>query len=130
MKTKIKWMYDGHREAMKQAVMETPAINESGSLRREYAADLYLLTGMESVWPWLKQYAGMDGIDFKGMLNEPISSGERLIVGLSGNLLYRHTYINFTPLDLIDGLDDAMFELAINGINLRQGRPTMAMLER
>ncbi len=130
MENKMKWMYDGHREAMKQAVAATPAISEAGNLRGAYAAALYLLTGMESVWPWLKQYANMDGIDFKGMLNEPISSGERLIVGLSGNLLYRRTDISFTPIDLIDILDDTMFELAINGIILRQGRPTMAMLER
>ncbi len=85
METKTKWMYDGHREAMKQAVAETPAI-KAGRLDREYAAALYLLTGMEYVWPRLKQYANRDGIDHEGMLDEPLSCGERLIVGLAGNL--------------------------------------------
>ncbi len=129
MKTKMKWMYNGHQEAMKQAAMVTPAINRTGSLRREYAAALYLLTGMEYVWPRIEQYADMDGIDYKGILNEPLSTGERLIVGLSGNLLYRRTDIDFTPIDLIDILDDTMLELAINGIALRRWNLTVAMLE-
>ncbi len=55
MKTKMKWMYDGHREAMKEAVMRTRAIRPDGSLDSEYASALYLLTGMESIWPQLKE---------------------------------------------------------------------------
>jgi len=129
METKMKWMYDGHREAMKQAVTETRAINKAKELSREYAAALYLLTGMEFVWPRLKQYVNRDGIDHEGMLDEPLSCGERLIVGLAGNLFNGGIYIDFAPIDLINHLDDSMLELAINGIALRRSNPTIAMLE-
>lgn len=129
METKMKWMYDGHREAMKQAAAGTRAINRAGVLSREYAAALYLLTGMEYAWPRLKQYANRDGIDHDGMLDEPLSRGEKLIVGLAGNLFNGCIYVDFAPIDLIDHLDDDMLELAINGIALRRGRPTEAMLE-
>ncbi len=125
----MKWMYDGHREAMKQAVAETWAVNKTRSLSREYAAALYLLTGMESAWPRLKQYANRDGIDHYRMLDEPLSYAEQLIVGLSGNLFNGGTYVDFAPIEFIDHLDDELLELAINGIKLRRGKPTMAMLE-
>ncbi len=128
MQTMMKWMYDGHQEAMKQAVAQTPAINRAGSLRRNYAAALYLLTGMEYVWPRIEKYANRTGIDYKGILNEPLSNGEQIIVELSWNLCDWYSHINFTPIDLIGGLDDDMFELAINGIILRKSNSTRARL--
>ncbi len=130
MDTQIKWMYDGHREAMKGAaeLMGARAIRSNGTLDREYATALYLLTGMEDVWPRIEKYV-KSGIDHEGMLGEALSGGERLIVALSGNLFNEGVYIDFTPVDLIDRLDDDMFELAINGIILRRGNPTLAMLE-
>jgi len=129
METKIKWMYDGHREAMREAIARTHAINARGNLRRDYAASLYLLTGMETVWPRIEKYAWWDDIDYEGMLNEPLSHGERLVVRLSRSLLKGSTRVDFTPIDLISDLDDDMFELAINGIILRRGRPTLEMLD-
>lgn len=129
MEARMNWVYDGHRETMKRAVSETPAIDRAGRLSREYAAALYLLTGMEYVWPRLKQYADRDGIDHHSMLDEPLSRGERIIVGLAGNLFNGGSYVDFVPLDLIDHLDGAMFELALNGIALRRGNPTTAMFE-
>ncbi len=128
METKIKWMYDGHREAMKQAVSQTPAISNAGILlRSNYAAALYLLTGIESVWPRIEKYVSRDGIDHAGMLDEPLSYGEQLIVGLSGNLFNDRTYINFSPVDLVGYLDDDMFDLAMGGIILCRRRPTLAI---
>ncbi len=127
MGNKMKWMYDGHPEAMKKAVMETPAIKK-GVLSRKYASALYLLTGMEYVWPRIEKYANRYGIDYNGILNEPLSTGEQIIVELSWNLCNWYSHINFTPIDLIGGLDDAMFELAVNGIILRKSNSTMAML--
>ncbi len=129
METKIKWMYDGHREAMKQAVSQTRAINKAGNLDREYAAALYLLTGMEDVWFRIEKYVNMDGIDYEEILYRPLSIGERIVVELSMNLFSGSICIKFTPIDLVGCLDDYMFELAINGIILRRGRSTVAMLE-
>lgn len=123
-----KWIYDGHMEAMRQAVFETAAINKMGGLRREYAATLYLLTGMEDVWLRIKHCVSRNGIDYEEMLEEPLSSGERLIVGLAGNLFNGASYIHFTPMDLIDRLDDDMLKLAINGIALRRSNLPIVML--
>ncbi len=130
MKTKIKWMYAGHREAMKRAVSQTRAINKAGNLRRNYAAALYLLTGIENVWSQVAQYVNRYGINYnEGILKESFSSGEWFIIALSENLFNGDCCIDFTPIELIDYLNDAMFELAINGIILRRGNPTLAMLE-
>ncbi len=126
MKNAANWMYDGHQEAMEQAVKKTPAIKK-GVLSKEYAASLYLLTGLESAWSVLQKYVNRDGIDHKGMLDEPLSEGERLIVGLAGNLFNGGIYIDFTPIDLIDSLDGAMLVMAINGILLRRGTLTAAI---
>ncbi len=128
MENKIKWMYDEHPEAMKQVVMKTPAIKD-GFLSRAYGSALYLLTGMESVWSRLKKYVNEDGINFKGMLAEPLSRGELLIVKLAENLSDGGTFVDFTPIDFISNLDDDMLKLAINGIIFRRENPTVAMLK-
>ncbi len=130
METKIKWMYDGRREAMKQAISQTRAIDRAGNLRRDYAAALYLLTGMESVWPQVAQYVNRYGIAYNGgILKKSFSGGEWLIIALSENLFGEYCCIDCTPADLADLLNDAMFELAMNGIILRRGTPTLDMLE-
>ncbi len=131
MKTTIYWAYDGHREAMKRAVMRTNPITWKGNIDRQFASALYLLTGLPDAWERLKPHIKPGGtIDHHGMLDqESLTHEERFIVALSWNLFNEgNYYFKITPVDLAT-LDDAMMNLALSGIVLRHGRPNVAMFE-
>lgn len=125
----MKFIYMEHAARMREAVETVGAAEPDGRLNREYAATLYLLTGMEFTWPRLKKYTGRRSIDCEAMIeNLRLSRGEELIVALAGNLFNGRTYSSFQPIDLIDRLDNNMLELAINGIALRRSDTTLAEL--
>ena len=124
------WAYDEHKARMREAVELTAAEEKGGRINNEYAATLYLLTGMEQTWPRLKKYIGKRYIDCASMLeNERLSSGEELIVAFAGNLFNGRTYRDFTPIDLIDRLDNASIVLVIHGIIARKRTFTTEELE-
>lgn len=116
----MEWIYEGHKAAMRSAVERTQAANKTGHISREYAATLYLLTGMEWTWPRLEKHTGAHFIDCHGMLDEGLSRGEEHIVALAGNLFNGGTYAKFEPIDLVDHLDNDMYRLAVNGLRLRR----------
>ncbi len=128
MKTTIHWAYDGHREAFQEALSQICAVNQDGKLNREYGTALYLLTGLEDAWPQLSQYVTLGGIDHAKMLRRAaLSTGEKLIVGLSGNLFNSHTYVKFTPVDLIDYLDSDTWKMVLVAFAIRRGTLTLTL---
>lgn len=125
----MRFFHKDHAARMKEAVETVGAAEPDGTLNREYAATLYLLTGMEWTWPRLTQHIGRRSIDCEAMLKEHrLSRGEELIIALAGNLFNGRSYTSFTPIDLIDRLDETMLQLAINGFALRRSDMTLAEL--
>ncbi len=116
----MKWIYDGHKEALRAAIQRTQSMDKAGRISREYGAALYILTGMEYTWPRLKKHTGSHSIDCAGMLEMGLSRGEALVVGLAGNLFNGRTYVEFAPVDLADHLDNAMYRLVLEGMRLRR----------
>lgn len=133
MKTTIPWLYDGHREAMKEAILRIHAVNQSGDLSREYASALYLLTGLKDAWKRLQQYVYADSgeIDHDVMINLfSLRFAERNIISLSWDLFdHGGNRITASPAFLATQLDDTMLHLALNGILIRHNTITLAMLE-
>lgn len=130
MKTTTLWVYEGHQMAMQQALPLTHAVRPDGKLDREYGASLYLLTGLEYAWPRLQRCVTDSGIDHREMLFcENLSTGEQLIVKLSGNLFNGDASFKFTPADLIGFLDDAMWTLVLNALAIRRGTVTLTERE-
>ncbi len=126
----MRFAHAEHRGRMKEAMKAAKAVSPSGWLDREYAAALFILTGMEWTWPRLKPYTGERYIDCEGMLNDlHLSKGEELLVSLAGNLFNGRTYSSFQPIDLIDVLDDEMLQLAITGFAIRRSDTNLAAFE-
>jgi len=128
MKTTIHWAYDGHREEFQLALSQTRAVYPNGKINPEYGTALYLLTGLEGTWPRLSQYVTMDGIDHCKMVKRVVlSSGEKLIVGLAGNLFNGDMCVKLTPLDLVGRLDRDTWEMVLTAFDLRRGTFTLTM---
>lgn len=117
------FLSDKHLENFREAVGLIPDAVDSrtGRISAYYGGSLFLLTGLESIWPRLRRFcAGY--IDIEGMLNELLlSSGEALVVRLAGNL-YNGGFWTGTPLDLVSNLDRETSELCINALLLRRAR--------
>ncbi len=129
MKTTIPWMYDGHREAMKEAILQTPAVDSTGNLNWKYASALYLLTGLEDEWQQLQPYVTQNGIAYAEMQRHGLLSyTEWLIVGLSEYLFCGSSCVCLSLRDFID-LDNTMWDLALNGIALWRGTVTLTERE-
>lgn len=117
------FLSEQHLENFREAVGLIPdAVDgKTGRISAYYGGSLFLLTGLESSWPRLRPFC-TGYIDCDGMLDGlPLSSGERLVVRLAGNL-YNGGFWDGSPADLASELDDQCFRLCLIALWLRRSR--------
>lgn len=113
---------DKHAEQWAEAIDRAGAVNQDDAVSAYFGASIYILTGIPFLYDRVKKHIHRDYIDFEAVLNSGISSGERILVALAGNLYNGGFFDNYTPWDIACGLDTGMVELAATAIWLRKQR--------
>ena len=113
---------DKHAEQWAEAIDRAEAVNQDDTVSAYFGASIYILTGIPFLYDRIKKHIHRDYIDFEAILDNGISSGERILVALAGNLYNGGFFDNYTPWDIACGLDTGMVELAATAIWLRKQR--------
>lgn len=113
---------DKHAEQWAETIDRAGAVNQDDTVSAYFGASIYILTGIPFLYDRVKKHIHRDYIDFEAVLNSGISSGERILVALAGNLYNGGFFDNYTPWDIACGLDTGMVELAATAIWLRKQR--------
>lgn len=113
---------DKHAEQWAEAIDRAGAVNQDDTVSAYFGASIYILTGIPFLYDRVKKHIHRDYIDFEAVLNSGISSGERILVALAGNLYNGGFFDNYTPWDIVCNLDAGMVELAATAIWLRKRR--------
>ena len=113
---------DKHAEQWAEAIDRAGAVNQDDTVSAYFGASIYILTGIPFLYDRIKKHIHRDYIDFEAILDNEISSGERILVALAGNLYNGGFFDNYTPWDIACGLDTGMVELAAMAIWLRKQR--------
>lgn len=113
---------DKHAEQWAEAIDRAGAVNQDDTVSAYFGASIYILTGIPFLYDRIKKHIHRDYIDFEAILDNGISSGERILVALAGNLYNGGFFDNYTPLDIVCNLDAGMVELAATAVWLRKRR--------
>lgn len=113
---------DKHAEQWAEAIDRAGTVNQDDTVSAYFGASIYILTGIPFLYDRIKKHIHRDYIDFEAILDNEISSGERILVALAGNLYNGGFFDNYTPWDIACGLDTGMVELAATAIWLRKQR--------
>lgn len=113
---------DKHAEQWAEAIDRVGAVNQDDTVSAYFGASIYILTGMPFLYDRIKKHIHRDYIDFEAILDNGISSGERILVALAGNLYNGGFFDNYTPWDIVCNLDAGMVELAATAVWLRKRR--------
>lgn len=113
---------EAHAEKWAEAIDLAGAVNQDYTVNTYFGASIYILTGIPFLYDRIKKHVHRDYIDFESILDSGISSGERILVALAGNLYNGGFFDNYTPWDIACGLDTGMVELAATAIWLRKQR--------
>lgn len=119
----MKYFNDSHKARFEEALSLSGAVDNTGRISSYFGASLYLLSGLEYVYPRAKRFITNNCIDFEPMLNGlGLSTGEQIVVALAGNLYNGSFFERYTPVDLLDYTDGETFELVLNALLLRKSR--------
>ena len=112
---------NAHAKRWYEAMCLAGAIKSDGGIKSDFGASLYLITAMRDVYDRAKQFIHDSWIDFAPMLNElGLSSGERTIVALAGNLYNGGFFYDYSPIDIIGNCDEDLVILAGIAIVVRK----------
>lgn len=111
-----------HAQRWNEAVGTTGAIRDDGSINADFGASLYILTGLPSVYNRIWPHIHCGYIDFEPILDAGLSTGERILVALAGNLYNGGFFDRFTPIDLVSLCDADGVVLATRALLLRKRR--------
>lgn len=112
---------DRHAEQWAEAIDRAGAHRDDDTVNPYYGASLFLITGEPDLYERLEQYIHNGWIDFEAIMNTcGLSTGERILLGLAGNLYNGGFFDSYTPLDIVNYCDAGMTELALKGLWLRK----------
>lgn len=111
-----------HAERWAEAIDRAEAVNQDDTVSAYFGASIYVLTGIPFLYGRIEKHIHRDYIDFEAILDSGISSGERILVSLAGNLYNGGFFDRYTPWDIACSLDAGMVELAATAIWLRKQR--------
>ena len=109
-----------HKLDWAEALQAARAVRQDGSIKADFGASLYILTGLPDVYERAKSAIEPGMIDFYKILEKGLSKGERILVSLAGNLYNGGFFAEYTPLDLVASLDADRLALAVAALALRK----------
>jgi hypothetical protein len=116
----MNFVNEQHKERFKEALRLSGAVGKNGNIDGDFGASLFLLAGLDWVYPRIKRFITKGQLDFEGMLGLGLSSGESMAVEFAGNLYNGRFFVDYTPLDLIVRADDEVFSLVMAAFVLRR----------
>ena len=111
-----------HEQRWEEAVWTAGAVRDDGSIKADFGASLYILTGIPSAYNRIWPHIHCGYIDFEPILDAGLSAGEHILVSLAGNLYNGGFFDRFTPLDVVSLCDADGIELATQALLLRKRR--------
>lgn len=111
-----------HAERFAAAIQTAEAVRDDDTIKGDYGASLYILTGLPSVYSRARQHIHHGYIDFEPMLNMGLSTGETILVALAGNLYNGGFFDRYTPEDIVSYCDTDGVLLAARALTIRKQR--------
>lgn len=113
---------DTHAEQWAEAIDRAGAHRDDDTVNSDFGASLFIITGIPDLYERVKQHIHKNWIDFEPMLYIGLSTGERILVSLAGNLYNGGFFDRYTPSDIVSHCDAGMTELAARALLLRKQR--------
>ena len=111
-----------HAIRFKYAIQTAGAVRDDGTIKGDFGASLYILTGLPSVYDRVEKHIHHSYIDFEPMFHMGLSSGETVLVALAGNLYNGGFFGGYTPQDIVSYSDEDGVLLASTAMLLRKKR--------
>lgn len=111
-----------HAERFAAAVQTAGAVRDDDTIKGDYGASLFILTGLPSVYKRVEKHVHRNYIDFEPMFHMGLSTGETILVALAGNLYNGGFFDRFTPQDIVSYCDTDGILLAARALCLRKQR--------
>ena len=111
-----------HAQQWEEAVSAAGAVRDDGTIKGDFGASLYILTGLAGVYSRAQQHIHPGYIDFEPMFHMGLSAGETVLVALAGNLYNGGFFGGYTPQDIVSYCDTDGVELAARALALRKQR--------
>lgn len=111
-----------HAQRFAAAIQTARAVRDDDTIKGDYGASLYILTGLPSVYSRAQQHIHPGYIDYEPMLNMGLSTGETILVSLAGNLYNGGFFDRYTPQDIVSYCDTDGVALAARALTLRKQR--------
>lgn len=111
-----------HAERFGAAIQTAGAVRDDDTIKGDFGASLFVLTGITSAYDRLKQHIHPGYIDFRPMYRMGLSTGETILVALAGNLYNGASFGGFTPIDIVSHCDPDGVLLAARALTLRKQR--------
>lgn len=111
-----------HAERFAAAIQTAGAVRDDDTIKGDFGASLYILTGLPSVYKRVEQHIHPGYIDFEPIFHTGLSSGETVLVALAGNLYNGGYFGGYTPHDIVSYCDADGVVLATMALRLRKQR--------
>lgn len=108
-----------HKRRWDEAMVTTKGIRDNGTYCTEIGSALILLTMTEELYDAVKSKLRPDFIDIDAMLQKPLSTWEKTIITLAGNLYNGFWDFSRAPIQTILYLDEPFSDLAAAAFLLR-----------
>lgn len=116
------FMDNDHAQRWAAAIQTAGAVRDDDTVKGDFGASLYILTGIPSAYKRVAQHVHPGYIDFEPMFHMGLSSGETVLVALAGNLYNGGFFGGYTPQDIVSYCDTDGVELAARALALRKQR--------
>lgn len=113
---------DTHAEQWADAIDRAGAHRDDDTVNSDFGASLFIITGIPGLYSRVKHHIHTGYIDFEAILKNGLSTGEAILVSLSGNLYNGGFFYRYTPYDIVAQCDAGMTELAAKALWLRKQR--------
>lgn len=114
------FMDETHKNNVMKVIRDKRLVYPDGQVDCYYLPALFiLLSTKNNLYTKTRNYITADGVDFETMMEkQDFSSGEAKLVRLAANLY--NGFMEVTPQELINTLDDRNYDLAMQAIRFRR----------
>ena len=115
------FLNEEHKEEWAAAIEKAGALTDYDTVKGDFAASLFIITGIPGLYRRAEKHVHDGWLDILAMVDGlGLSTGERILVGLAGNL-YNGGFGDLChPMDIIAYCDGEMVELATRAIRMRK----------